>query len=82
MISRYFSSKINPIKLGITKLIMKSRIDALKAVDAMSPIFPRKKTAALSRMPKSPMEIGSIVFTSITADNAKNVFAIWLGSKA
>ena len=59
--------------LGITRFIKNNKIEALNAVDSAKPIFPRKKTAALSRTPKSPIEIGSIDLTSITEDRAKKV---------
>ncbi len=61
---------------------MNNKIEALKAVECANPIFPRKKTAALSLMPRSPMEIGSIDLTSITDDNAKKVIGKFVTSKA
>ena len=56
--------------LGNKTLIRKIAMDALKAVVLATPTLPKKKTAALSLIPKSPREIGSIDFTSNVDETA------------
>ena len=57
-------------------------MEALKAVEVSSPIFPKKKIAALSLIPKSPIEIGSIDFTIKVAAIASRVGKTGIDSNA
>ena len=68
--------------LGIKMFIVKIKIDALKAVVLSAPIFPKKNTAALSLIPRSPKDIGSIDFTNSAEATAWNVPIIGTDSNA
>ncbi len=75
-------SSTNPIIAGIATLKKNRKIDALKAEALFIPIFPRKNTDALSRIPRSPIAIGNAVFVMKTADVAFNSSFIAIGEKA
>lgn len=64
--SFFLRRRIKPTKAGKSILIIKRKIDALKATEGSSPNFVRKNSEAPSRIPNSPNEIGGItVLTNI-----------------
>lgn len=68
--------------LGINILIKNSNSEALKAAAPGTLSLWKKYIAALSRIPKSPMAMGSIDFTIIVAPTARNAFETTIDEKA